>query len=380
MSSTRETWKLYFLTNSICFRQPLSYIQRIDNGIQIWRETLGFSMKILVRKRIAPIFKAPLCSERRNPATMKTLLWLLFLVAIFQISVSETTGRCHSLEYSVSGMFLRGHTFKTTKVWLPEECYFKCQDEVTCQSYNYVISEKVCELNNRTREARPADFLPDWRRFYIKRLSDRVLLGSTQELPAESCSEIEASEGQERADGDFWIYSDGTDNIIKAHCKGNWQKLNTDSVCFGARDNQHGSFHVEKSGQIKKMKLIHRSGSIRCNQNDLPSYWGCRYSKYGSNDFMTIITNGNRKSRLPPSENLMAFPTGTSHDCGTKKHFYNPGGAGHNSQELIFNHLVRPLSVSRNEEFQIWYGQDWIDCSEDGNTGQTCVDVFAWYV
>ena len=95
---------------------------------------------------------------------------------------------------------------------------------------------------------------------------------------------------------------------------------------------------------------------------------------------MTIITNANRKSVLPPSENLMAFKPGTGHDCGTKKHFYNRGGVNHKSQELVFNHLLNPLSVSRNEELQIWYGQDWMDCSEGGNRGQTCVDVFAWYV
>lgn len=156
--------------------------------------------------------------------------------------------------------------------------------------------------------------------------------------------------------------------------------MNTDPVCFGARDNQHGTFHVPKSGQIKAMKLIHRSGSIRCNRVDEPSYWGCRYSLYGNNYFMTIITNGNKKSLFPPLENLMAFKSGSNHQCGSKKHFYNPFGVGHKSKELEFSHLVDPISVSRKEELQIWYGQDWMDCSEGENTGQTCVDVFAWYV
>lgn len=113
----------------------------------------------------------------RDPGAMKTFLWLSLVVEIFQISFTEAIDRCHSVEYSVSGMFLKGHTFKTAKVGLPEECYFKCHDEFICQSYNYFISEKVCELNNRTREARPEDFLPDRSRFYIKRLSDRGTFG-----------------------------------------------------------------------------------------------------------------------------------------------------------------------------------------------------------
>ena len=62
---------------------------------------------------------------------------------------------------------------KTCRVGLPEECYFKCVEEVMCQSYNFVIGQNICKLNNRTKEARQEDFLPDQRRFYIKRLTNR---------------------------------------------------------------------------------------------------------------------------------------------------------------------------------------------------------------
>ena len=45
-------------------------------------------------------------------------------------------------------------------------------------------------------------------------------LGSIPELPAESCSEIKASEGNEMVNGDYWIYSDGTGQKIVARCEG----------------------------------------------------------------------------------------------------------------------------------------------------------------
>ena len=45
-------------------------------------------------------------------------------------------------------------------------------------------------------------------------------LGSIQELPAESCSEIKVSEGNEMANGDYWIYSDGNGQTILARCEG----------------------------------------------------------------------------------------------------------------------------------------------------------------
>ena len=54
-----------------------------------------------------------------------------------------------------------------------ESCYFRCAEEVTCQSYNFVIGQNVCELNNRTKEARPEDFKPDHTRFYVKRVKNR---------------------------------------------------------------------------------------------------------------------------------------------------------------------------------------------------------------
>ena len=47
-----------------------------------------------------------------------------------------------------------------------------------------------------------------------------VPLGSVQELPAESCSEIKASEGNKMVNGDYWIYSDGNAKTILARCEG----------------------------------------------------------------------------------------------------------------------------------------------------------------
>ena len=79
-------------------------------------------------------------------------------------------------EYSIRGMMLKGHTFieEKTGIWL--NCLDKCEDDVRCQSFNYVISQGICELNNRTKEARPEDFVPDSDRFYMKRLDGRGIV------------------------------------------------------------------------------------------------------------------------------------------------------------------------------------------------------------
>jgi len=79
-------------------------------------------------------------------------------------------------EYSIRGMMLKGHTYieENTGIWL--NCLDRCDDDVRCQSFNYIIRQGICELNNRTKEARPEDFVPDSDRFYIKRFRKRGIV------------------------------------------------------------------------------------------------------------------------------------------------------------------------------------------------------------
>ena len=95
---------------------------------------------------------------------------------------------------------------------------------------------------------------------------------------------------------------------------------------------------------------------------------------------MTIITNANKESVLPPAENLIYLSASGNDACRKKAHSYSLNGTSHTSPELVFRDLPNQLTVSRNQELQIWYGQDWVDCWEDINSGKTCVDVYAWYV
>ncbi|KAL9974939.1 hypothetical protein ACROYT_G012048 [Oculina patagonica] len=96
----------------------------------------------------------------------------------------------------------------------PYKCKVICEQEITCQSYNYVIGEALCELNNRTKEARPENFRSDPARFYITRLNGRAPLGSIPELPAQSCQEIKESEGKDTISSKYWL--DPTHNGTEA--------------------------------------------------------------------------------------------------------------------------------------------------------------------
>ena len=107
---------------------------------------------------------------------MHLQFWLFVEFLISRIGLFEAAIQCQTAEYSIGGMFLRGHTFKSSTVGCPAGCYLMCEKEITCQSYNFVIDHKVCELNNRTKEARPEDFMPDPTRFYMKRSKNRGTL------------------------------------------------------------------------------------------------------------------------------------------------------------------------------------------------------------
>lgn len=70
-------------------------------------------------------------------------------------------------------MMLRGNTFKTLQTKDPAECTEACHADDKCQSINYVMSNGMCELNDRTKEARPVDFVADMDRPYVRRWADR---------------------------------------------------------------------------------------------------------------------------------------------------------------------------------------------------------------
>ena len=140
----------------------------------------------------------------------------------------------------------------------------------------------------------------------------------------------------------------------------------------------YGSINITKTGHLRTMKLIHKNGSLHCNSETSPSFWGCTFASYGKK-LLTIITDTGKNIVLPPVEDLEGFPASKLHGCSTKKHFYSLGETSHNSTVLVFRNLSSPLSVSRNQELQIWYGQDLKDCSERQNSGSACVDVYAWY-
>lgn len=292
----------------------------------------------------------------------------------------KAASQCSSGERSIFGMFLKGHTFRTVQVEGPLHCLQICKQEQRCQSYNFVITNKVCELNKRIKEARPEDFLPDVNRFYMKRPYDRVPLGTIQQLAAQSCAEIKRSEGNVTDKKKLWIYSDEKANqTMLATCEDVWQKIDKSPVCFRGTKDKSGKFKITKTGHVSTMKLVHKNGGIKCNSFINESYWSCPSQAYSNNTLMTIITNSTGGALFPPIGDMKALVNSSDRDCESK-HFYSIDGIHGKSPELVFRHLSSTLLLSTGDELQIWNGQDWSGCYENDNKGKTCVDVYAWYV
>lgn len=97
---------------------------------------------------------------------LRSLTVAAFLYLVSQVPVSNAAGQCKS-QGSIFNKALKRHTFDAFKVNRPDTCIKRCQSEPNCQSLNYVMEGGICELNNRSKEARPDDYVSDPDRIYM---------------------------------------------------------------------------------------------------------------------------------------------------------------------------------------------------------------------
>ena len=76
-------------------------------------------------------------------------------------------------ERSISGWMLQRHVYKTMLTNISLHCWLVCLADDCCQSFNFVKSSRVCEFNDRTKEATPEDFIPDPDRYYFRKPVNR---------------------------------------------------------------------------------------------------------------------------------------------------------------------------------------------------------------
>ena len=103
---------------------------------------------------------------------MKRIHFIAVITGLCQLFNNIQTEFCGSL-LPIYGMTLRRHVFQTLKVPNSLHCLKACDNDKRCQSFNHVMGKDTCELNNRTKEARPEDFMPDSKMMYVKKVNNR---------------------------------------------------------------------------------------------------------------------------------------------------------------------------------------------------------------
>ena len=101
--------------------------------------------------------------------TARIVFRISIVALLLYLAVTQKCPASGRSESSIFGWMLRGHVYDTLLAKLPFTCVFKCREDNRCQSFNWVISLLTCEFNNRTKEARPEDFIPNPERFYYPR-------------------------------------------------------------------------------------------------------------------------------------------------------------------------------------------------------------------
>ena len=101
----------------------------------------------------------------------RILIFLGLIEFFLQLSIGELN---EEREASILGMMLEKHIFKKiTGAVFGDVCLRDCYRDVRCQSFNYIFTQDMCELSNRTKEARPEDFIPNSERYYFRRDKNR---------------------------------------------------------------------------------------------------------------------------------------------------------------------------------------------------------------
>ena len=74
---------------------------------------------------------------------------------------------------------LKNHTFKTFQARpLSIDCIEACTSDVRCQSFNYFMANGICEINNRTKNARPKDFVDNVEIYYMEKSQRGIVLSN----------------------------------------------------------------------------------------------------------------------------------------------------------------------------------------------------------
>lgn len=127
-----------------------SYSAAIDLFLQLYETKSFLSKNCLESSSIPETDFLDYCGIAQFKANVSSSVFLLLFITY--PSANGGWPQRSLAEQSVGGKVLKGHTCKTKRVQDTYECLVFCNNEVACESYNYVTTGKICELNDGTNE------------------------------------------------------------------------------------------------------------------------------------------------------------------------------------------------------------------------------------
>ena len=154
----------------------------------MFRNVPGCSEMFHVPGFVNAQFLCPLLGLHVDFKVMELYQIVMVIIGLYQVLITvyaKPAGNDKAVNYGVVHtvpygglkpdyhMALRRHVFKTLKVQTSLHCLKACDNDVRCQSINQVMGKGICELNNRTKEARPGDLIIDNTKLYVPRQNKR---------------------------------------------------------------------------------------------------------------------------------------------------------------------------------------------------------------
>ena len=99
------------------------------------------------------------CSTKTRVKGTKDMAAMCIVFSLLLFLSSIRAGESCKTDYSEYGFALIDHVYESILVDRLVSCYMVCTTQPACQSLNYNLADKTCELNNDTKYYRPKYFV-----------------------------------------------------------------------------------------------------------------------------------------------------------------------------------------------------------------------------
>ena len=134
VSKTKRAWIVLYFSSSFFFNSG-AFSTMIENV-----RAIGLSPTQITQMSV---YKITL--TEKDESMLMTVRFCILIVLCMCYVYDFFAQQCKENEHAISGMMLRGHTFSTMRSSIAFECHQACYNDFRCHSFNYVISEELCE-------------------------------------------------------------------------------------------------------------------------------------------------------------------------------------------------------------------------------------------